>query len=126
MTSFSLTAGLRDPGTAVWRGWQTVRGRGAACWPDRGLGLRGRGGLRLRGGGHRGGSQCQDGGHDGGPEEGRYRGGAEIPVQQALPGDGEREEAAAAQDPGRPGENKLLPVDKTGAHEQWPHSPEKR
>ena len=122
----SLTAAFRDPGTAVWRGRQTIRGRRPSRWRRWGLGLWGWGRLRVRGGGHCRGSQCQDGRHDGGSEKGGHRGGAEVPVQQALPGNGAREEAKAAQDPRRPRENQLLSVDKTGAHEQRPHSFEER
>ena len=62
--------------------------------------MRGRGGLRVRGGGWRGGPQREDGGHDLGAAQGRHRGRTEVAVQQALPGDGAGTQATPAQDPG--------------------------
>ena len=53
-------------------------------------------------------------------------GGGPVSVQQEVPGDGEGAQEAAAEDPGRPGENHLLPVHQAGAHEQWTHPAEKR
>ena len=50
----------------------------------------------------------------------------QVAVFKEVPGDGEGEEEAAAEDPGRPGENHLLPVHQAGAHEQWTHPAQKR